>query len=92
MEKSFDWRNHKSSQIIFCLFYPEKIHQNEFLPCDVILLSSSESKGTCYIETKNLDGETNLKQKSVNKEFLSYFEEEKDFQVFVYEKEKLHYF
>jgi len=29
----------------------------------MILLSSSSPKGICYIETKNLDGETNLKHK-----------------------------
>lgn len=86
------WKNLLIGQIIkvvklyFLCIIPKQIHQDEFLPCDVILLSSSESKGICYIETKNLDGETNLKQKSVNKEFLSYFEQEMDFQVFVYKK------
>lgn len=40
-----------------------KIKEDEFFPADVILLNSSTSKGICYIETKNLDGETNLKHK-----------------------------
>jgi len=30
-------------------------------------LGSSEPSGICYIETKNLDGETNLKHKEVHK-------------------------
>jgi len=30
-------------------------------------MNSSAAKGICYIETKNLDGETNLKHKQANK-------------------------
>lgn len=31
------------------------------LPADILILSTSERGGICYAETKNLDGETNLK-------------------------------
>lgn len=49
-----------------------KIRQDEFFPGDLVLLNSSAPKGICYIETKNLDGETNLKHKQGVKELVDY--------------------
>ena len=37
------------------------LRDNEQVPADIIVLSTSDSDGLCYVETKNLDGETNLK-------------------------------
>lgn len=34
----------------------------------MVILHSSDPKGTCYVETKNLDGETNLKMKTAHKD------------------------
>jgi len=44
-----------------------RVSENQFFPCDMLLLSTSLPKGIAYVETKNLDGETNLKHKQADK-------------------------
>ena len=51
-----EWQKIKVGSIV-------KVEENQYVPADMILLHSSGTKGTCYVETKNLDGETNLKLK-----------------------------
>ncbi|KAK7255624.1 hypothetical protein RIF29_29039 [Crotalaria pallida] len=40
-----------------------KVLKDQFFPADLLLLSTSYEDGICYVETMNLDGETNLKVK-----------------------------
>ena len=46
-----------------------RVEENQYFPCDLLLITSSVSKGVCYVETKNLDGETNLKHKKAPSQF-----------------------
>lgn len=48
------WKNVRVGDIV-------RIHNNDEIPADIILLSTSDPEGSCYVETKNLDGESNLK-------------------------------
>lgn len=48
------WQDVKVGDIIKCI-------GENFFPSDLLILASSEHGGMCYIETANLDGETNLK-------------------------------
>ncbi|KAM3189360.1 hypothetical protein ACQJBY_067968 [Aegilops geniculata] len=55
-----------------------KVEKDNFFPADLILLSSNYPDGICYVETMNLDGETNLKIKQAL-EVTSDLQEDGDF-------------
>ena len=38
-----------------------RLYNDDQIPADIVILSTSDPDGACYVETKNLDGETNLK-------------------------------
>ena len=55
------WDEIKVGDIIYC-------EKNEEIPADIVCLSSNDPNGTSYIDTCNLDGETNLKQRQALKQ------------------------
>ena len=48
------WKDIKVGDIV-------RLENNEFVTADIVLISTSELNGLCFIETAELDGETNLK-------------------------------
>eukprot|EP00347_Sterkiella_histriomuscorum_P010576 403375747 len=54
------WRDLKVGDVI-------RVQDGENIAADILLVKSSDKSRVCYIETKNLDGETNLKEKHADK-------------------------
>lgn len=40
-----------------------RLNNNDEVPADIVICSTSEGDGSCYVETRNLDGEINLKSR-----------------------------
>lgn len=57
------WRNVSVGDIVH-------LSNNETVPADILLLRTSNPHGVCYIDTCDLDGETNLKLREVVRGFI----------------------
>ncbi|KAG9133139.1 hypothetical protein Leryth_023505 [Lithospermum erythrorhizon] len=55
------WKDIRVGEII-------KVYADDTMPCDVVLLSTSDSTGVAYVQTINLDGESNLKTRYAKQE------------------------
>lgn len=67
-----DWKDVRVGDLL-------KINKDHFFPADLILIASSDyRKGQCFIETKNLDGETNLKSKVISEDLKTFIKNEDD--------------
>ncbi|KAL5217647.1 hypothetical protein ABZP36_018331 [Zizania latifolia] len=58
------WKNICAGEVV-------KIYSNETMPCDMVLLGTSDPNGIAYIQTMNLDGESNLKTRYARQETIS---------------------
>ncbi|XP_012281386.1 probable phospholipid-transporting ATPase VD isoform X2 [Orussus abietinus] len=61
--KKIPWKDVKVGDLVH-------LSNNELVPADLLLLRSSNPQGLAYLDTCNLDGETNLKQRQVVRGFL----------------------
>jgi phospholipid-translocating ATPase len=67
------------------------LRNNDQVPADLVVLSTSDPEGLCYLETKNLDGETNLKvRKAVHATSSIASEEDVERSSFVLDSEPAH--
>ncbi|KAF8007544.1 hypothetical protein BT93_K1530 [Corymbia citriodora subsp. variegata] len=58
------WKNIQAGEVV-------KICSDETIPCDMVLLGTSDPSGLAYIQTMNLDGESNLKTRYARQETAS---------------------
>lgn len=64
------WKKIQAGEVV-------KICADETIPCDMVLLGTSDASGIAYIQTMNLDGESNLKTRYARQETSKLVQEER---------------
>eukprot|EP00730_Choanoeca_flexa_P018908 TRINITY_DN9220_c0_g1_i1.p1 TRINITY_DN9220_c0_g1~~TRINITY_DN9220_c0_g1_i1.p1 ORF type:complete len:1173 (+),score=384.81 TRINITY_DN9220_c0_g1_i1:188-3706(+) len=59
--ETVEWSNIEVGDLV-------ELAQNDIIPADLLLLDTSHADHICFLETANLDGETNLKQRRLFEE------------------------
>ncbi|WOG96117.1 hypothetical protein DCAR_0415448 [Daucus carota subsp. sativus] len=58
------WKDIRAGEVV-------KVSVEDSIPCDMVLLRTSDPSGIAYIQTMNLDGESNLKTRYARNETIS---------------------
>jgi magnesium-transporting ATPase (P-type) len=66
--KKMTWRDLQVGHLV-------KVYTDHEAPADVIVLQSAYEGGACYIETSNIDGETDLKLKTAVPEIANHYKD-----------------
>jgi len=61
-DRTVPWKNIRVGDVV-------RVKGGRPIPADIVLLNSSKPDGSCYVETSNIDGETDLKGKDSLKAF-----------------------
>eukprot|EP00005_Dracoamoeba_jomungandri_P010597 CAMPEP_0174264884 /NCGR_PEP_ID=MMETSP0439-20130205/24372_1 /TAXON_ID=0 /ORGANISM="Stereomyxa ramosa, Strain Chinc5" /LENGTH=1290 /DNA_ID=CAMNT_0015351035 /DNA_START=137 /DNA_END=4006 /DNA_ORIENTATION=+ len=69
--KKCRWKDLKVGEVV-------RVKNNESIPADLVVLNTSDEEGFCFLETANLDGETNLKTRQALEETMNLVEEVDD--------------
>ena len=73
--KEVQWKKITLGQIV-------KVTQNTEIPADLLVIKSSNENGFCYLQTSNLDGETNLKPREAINYLQNSIHSEDDLEIY----------
>ncbi|KAJ8773740.1 hypothetical protein K2173_006390 [Erythroxylum novogranatense] len=68
--ETLSWKKVQVGEIV-------RVKQDGFFPADLLFLATTNPDGVCYVETSNLDGETNLKIRKALEKTRDYLTPEK---------------